>query len=56
MTYKATAAGVTILFQEGSDINWFIDMALAKGACIHIERLEQWQGESELVSTILPTN
>jgi hypothetical protein len=41
MTYKATAADVTITFEEGTDIGWFIEMALAKGNGVRIERIHE---------------
>lgn len=37
--YLATALGVSIIFAKGQDIQWWIDMALAKGGVITCERI-----------------
>lgn len=39
MTYTATSLGVTIMFEKGQDITWFIEMSTLKGGTVQIEML-----------------
>ena len=41
MMYLASSLGVSILFREDQNIQWFIDMAFEKGASISIERVPE---------------
>ena len=41
MTYIATSLGVSILFYEGDNIEWFVQMAISKGGVVEIKKLDE---------------